>query len=134
MIPKLNRYLDRIYTTVHSRTDIEVESFEFIDRSDYPEQTSKLFIKLRFLDGSLLIVEEALKAVRKSAFVKIRYRYHYQRADGTLVFRYDNAPHHPGLPNFPHHKHIGERVEPAQPPDLSEVLKEIDVLLYRKGE
>ena len=133
MIPKLSRYLDRIYAIVHSRADIEVERFEFIDRSDAPAQTSRLFMRLRFYDGSLLIVEEALKVVGGSAFAKTRYRYHYQRDDGTLVFRYDNAPHHPGLRNFPHHKHVGERVEPTQPPDLNDVLREIETLIYGKS-
>ncbi len=51
-----------------------------------------------------------------------QYVYHYQRADGRQVFRYDNAPHYPDLPGFPEHKHEGERVSSAPVPDLSEVL------------
>jgi len=54
----------------------------------------------------------------------------HQRADGTLVFRYDNVPHHPEIVTFPHHKHVGETITAARPPDLSEVLREIDGLLY----
>lgn len=30
----------------------------------------------------------------------------------------------------PHHKHAGNKVLPAEPPDLSEVLREIDKMLY----
>ncbi|MFC2023574.1 DUF6516 family protein [Chloroflexota bacterium] len=33
--------------------------------------------------------------------VKVRYLYHYQRADGTHAFRYDNAPHYPNLAASP---------------------------------
>ncbi len=60
----------------------------------------------------------------------MRYAYHYQRADDELVFRYDNVPHYPDIRTFPHHKHIGDTVVPAQPPDLSEVLREIDGVMY----
>jgi len=62
--------------------------------------------------------------------VKTRYNYHYQRADGTLVFRYDNATHYPDLPGFPEHKHSGAQVLPAPAPDLSQVLVETDKYLY----
>ncbi|MFQ5612729.1 MAG: hypothetical protein ACE5H9_11415 [Anaerolineae bacterium] len=35
------------------------------------------------------------------------------------------------MPTYPHHKHISSNVEPAEPPDLGEVLREIDRLLYK---
>ena len=92
-------------------------------------RTSEIFLRLRFWDGSLLQVEEALVA-RSFAIVKVRYTYHYQHADGTHILRYDNAPHYPDLPGFPEHKHKGDRVLPAPAPDLGQVLKEIDGLLY----
>jgi hypothetical protein len=133
MIPRLSHYLDRLYTTIHSRREIEVEEFCIVDRSDVFDRTSELFARLRFWDGSLLQVEEALIA-KRFTIIKVRYSYHYQRADGTLVVRYDNAPHHPELPGFPNHKHTPTEVEPAEPPDLSEVLKEIDTYLYPESK
>ncbi|HXH08554.1 MAG TPA: DUF6516 family protein [Alphaproteobacteria bacterium] len=59
------------------------------------------------------------------------YAYHYQRRDGTFVFRYDNTPHFPTLPTFPHHKHEcnESNVVSASPPDLQAVLTEIQGLL-----
>lgn len=59
------------------------------------------------------------------------YVYHYQRADGALVFRCDNAAHHLHLDNAPHHKHDGDEanVLSAQAPDLASVLKEIEAHL-----
>ncbi|MGH2522739.1 MAG: toxin-antitoxin system TumE family protein [Anaerolineales bacterium] len=62
---------------------------------------------------------------------RIAYVYHYQRADGALVFRYDNSTHYPSLPNAPHHKHDGDEntVVPANAPDLAAVLKEIEAHL-----
>jgi hypothetical protein len=54
----------------------------------------------------------------------------YVSRDETLIFRYDDAPHHSHLLFFPHHKHIGGSVIDAEPPDLADVLREIDVLIY----
>ncbi len=125
MIPNLSRYLDRLYATIHSRHEVMVEEFELFDNSAVAGRTSELFIRLRFWDGSLLQVEEALVA-RAFAIVKVRYNYHYQRADSTQVFRYDNAPHYPDLPGFPQHKHEGDQMLSVPAPDLSQVLREID--------
>ncbi len=59
------------------------------------------------------------------------YVYHYQRADHSLVFRYDNSNHFPDLANFPHHKHVNDEsnVVSATTPDLATVLDEIESLL-----
>ena len=59
--------------------------------------------------------------------VWIIYRIHVQRSDGTLLFRYDNARHHPELDTFPHHKHVGadERVVPAEQPSIHRVANEL---------
>ena len=129
MIPNLSRYLDRLYATIHSRHEIVVEEFELFDQSAVAGRTSELFMRLRFWDGSLLQVDEAL-VVQAFTIIKIRYNYHYQRADGSLVFRYDNAPHYPDLPGFPEHRHEGDQVLSASAPDLSQVLKETDRYLY----
>ena len=42
------------------------------------------------------------------------YSLHWQHRDGALVQRWDTAPHHPEIANFPSHTHraTGE-VEPA---------------------
>ncbi|TDA70435.1 MAG: hypothetical protein D9V47_01440 [Clostridia bacterium] len=39
----------------------------------------------------------------------LNYSFHLQAADGTLIKRWDNAPHYPWLKNFPHHLHDGMR-------------------------
>jgi hypothetical protein len=128
MKSKLERYLARLQDTILSRRSLEVEELEITDRSDQPERTSEFHARLRFWDNSLLEVEEALTTERH-LIIKVYYSYHYQRADGSLILRYDNVPHHPELPTHPHHKHIGERVVAAQAPDLSEVLREIEQII-----
>ena len=36
---------------------------------------------------------------------------------------WDNAPHHKGVKTFPHHKHIGDRVEDSEERDMRNVLE-----------
>jgi hypothetical protein len=77
------------------------------------------------LDGSLLHVREFM-AVQQT-IDRYMYVYHYQDANGMLLFRYDNTPHFPDIPTFPHHKHAGSEssVIAANAPDLPAVLLEI---------
>lgn len=125
----LHRYLTRLHDTILSRREIEIEEIEIIDRSDKIGQTSEFYARLHFPDQSQLQVVETL-LVQRFAILKSRYTYHYQNANSGLIFRYDNVPHHPEIQTHPHHKHIGDVIVAAQPPDLSEVLHEIDGLLY----
>jgi hypothetical protein len=122
----LKSYLQRLYDTIISRGDIVVEYLAFDDQA---QRQGFIEGKLRFFDESLLDFDEAI-IVRGREIVKFRYAYHYQNATGQLIFRYDNAPHYPDLPTHPHHKHVGDKVEAANIPDLSAILREIDQLIY----
>jgi len=59
---------------------------------------------------------------------RFTYVYHYQAADGSLIFRYDNTPHFPTLSSYPHHKHLsdGSSVVACAAPTLAKVLTEIE--------
>jgi len=60
----------------------------------------------------------------------VSYTYQYMRADGTTIFRYDDADHFPNLTTAPHHKHVGETdVVAANGPSLESVLKEIEGMI-----
>lgn len=121
----LHNYLARIEAIIYSRQDITVRDLhiELVSAiAAYIED------RLIFYDGSFLEIEEVL-CLSDRRIEKVRYSYHCQKGD-RLIFRYDNAPHHPELPTFPHHKHIGDHVEPCQEPDLYDVLREIDARLY----
>lgn len=131
MSSRLYRYLSRLEDTIRSRREIEIEDLEIYDRSQIPGRISFFRARLRFLNGSLLQIREALvpKGWRVS---KVRYAYQYQDASGQLIFRYDNAAHHPEVATHPDHKHTPAGVEPANAPDLADVLREIDERLYGK--
>jgi hypothetical protein len=85
-----------------------------------------LRIRLRFENGALLEISEAI-IVESGALKTLGYRYHLQRADNELVFRYDNTPHFPDLTSFPHHKHLRDAVIAANKPGLMDVLQEAKV-------
>jgi hypothetical protein len=82
--------------------------------------------ELVFTDGSALFFRELIEA--QTGLLRHMYSYHHQKADGTLIFRYDDTPHFPGLPGFPHHKHTGHEASatPAPPTNLAAVLREIE--------
>jgi hypothetical protein len=122
----LERYLNRLYDTIATRGYIEVEQLVVTNRLS---KRGTIMGQLRFLNGSQLDFGEVL-VVQDRRIVKTRYRYHYQNASGELVFRYDNAPHYPQIETHPHHKHIGTEVLPAQAPDLNDVLREIEQLIF----
>ncbi len=122
----LTRYLHRLYDTVVSRGYIEIEYLNF---DELPNRQGIIEGRLKFYDGSLLDFDEVV-LWRNNQLEKLRYAYHYQNASGKVIFRYDNVPHYPDIATFPHHKHTDSTVEPAQAPDLSEVLREIETLLF----
>jgi hypothetical protein len=64
---------------------------------------------------------------------RFTYVYHYQAADGSMVFRYDNTPHFPALSSFPHHEHLSDetRMMACPAPTLVQVLAEIETLIPR---
>jgi len=83
---------------------------------------------VNFIDGSSLHFRELF--IGRGRKHKKTYTYHYQGADGRLVFRYDNSPHFPNLANAPHHKHQADgNVVSFNPPELEIILREIESLI-----
>jgi len=130
---QLQHYLTRLYAIIDSRHEIEVKRL-YIDET-LPGREGIIEGRLRFWDGSQLEFVEVL-VMSGLILTKTDYVYHYQDGDAQLIFRYDNAPHHPDVGTHPHHKHIFnpqtgvEIIEPAKPPHLNDVLREIDQRLY----
>jgi hypothetical protein len=81
--------------------------------------------EIYFLDASCLHLREYVNTERGAE--RYVYAYHYQRPDGSLIFRYDNTRHYRALPTFPHHKHLADDMDvvPAPAPDLPAVVDEI---------
>lgn len=125
---RLRRHLAQIADLLVAREEITVEAF--IAEETVPNSKGSLQGRLRFWDGSLLVFSEVL-VTQGVILQKAEYSYHYQADDGTLIFRYDNVPHHRQVATFPHHKHTPEGIVDSKPPHLVDVLREIDAILYQ---
>jgi len=55
-----------------------------------------------------------------------KYRYHLMNSRNQLVFRYDNAPHHPQIATFPDHKHTPNGLLESAAPDFADVFEEVE--------
>ena len=64
-------------------------------------------MRVILLDGSLLQCVERVLQLSDGLFTE-KYSFHWQRPDGSLIRRWDNAPHHPEIASFPHHVHEGD--------------------------
>ena len=121
----IERYLQTLLDAVAASPIVRSSSVLFDKRTS---DAGLIRCELTFADGSCLYFRE-LVAIQ-ARVIRIMYSYHYQREDGSLIFRYDDTPHFPTLPQFPHHKHIGSQADaiPSQPPDLIAVLREIEAM------
>ncbi len=85
--------------------------------------------RIFFWDGSHLTIDKVVDT--QAGYPEIlRYSYTYIR-NNEHIFRYDNAPHHLNLKNFPHHKHTGpkEIPETSDQPSLKHIFREIEQIL-----
>lgn len=115
------QYFERIQSLIMGLSSVEVERYE---EQVLSKDRGNLRIRLRFFDNSLLEISEAFHIVQ-GTFKWLSYRYHYQRPDGSVIFRYDNTPHYPEVNTYPEHKHFGESVVSAHRPDIEKILSEV---------
>lgn len=58
----------------------------------------------------------------------LKYSYFWFTANDTLILGWDNAPHHPKVNSFPHHKHTKEEVESSDERNLPDVIEYIGTI------
>ena len=58
-------------------------------------------------DGSWLELSEYVRVVGNGKVEVVTYSYHWGKANGELIRRWDNTPHFRNLLNFPDHVHMG---------------------------
>lgn len=99
--------------------ELWIESYEVIE---FREMTSAFYWKINviFKDNSLLFAKEYVSNSTR------KYAFHWQKGDGTLINRWDNAPHHPNIATSPHHQHIGNENNVKESYDISFE----DILIY----
>jgi Family of unknown function (DUF6516) len=83
--------------------------------------------EIKFIDHSVLSIREFVSV--ETAIERDMYAYQYMDEQNTLIFRYDNTPHHKklNLPTYPHHKHESSEINVivSSAPMLVEVLQEV---------
>lgn len=117
--PEYTRSLEDALHTVVATGEAVLTSLQMDQRS-----AVRGFIagSLQFHDGSLLSFREFVDV--SQAEPKLMYAYHYQAADGSFIFRYDNAAHRPALPQ-PAHRHTPSGIEVSPVPTLPGILDHI---------
>lgn len=94
-------YFDRLESLFISSDAIR--SFRII-RRQVSTIDGKFRVRIILIDGSEVeLFEYVTESGGKIGLRK--YSFHWQTNSGALIRRWDNAPHHPGLPGEPHHVH-----------------------------
>ena len=121
-------YLDTIKERL--TTDPVVSGFSVI-RERVTLVDGHLRARLTVSDGSLIEFSEYVQRSPDNQIDVVTYSYHWASADGDLILRWDNTPHFPDLPGFPHHIHDGRKgsVVPGEPVSIFGVLDEIARIL-----
>ena len=87
---------------------------------------------LGMIDGSTLQFMELVN-IKRDKMIRLKYRFHLTNVTDEMVFRYDNAPHHPEIATYPHHKPVKGGMVPRRSEEvgLKDVLLEIEEMISR---
>jgi hypothetical protein len=92
------------------------------------EETVYLKGRITIIDSSTL--EIAIFVIESRGNLAVdKYRLHYMNGAGQMLFRYDNAPHHPEIASHPHHKHTPDRISSSNMPSIKDILNEISAII-----
>ncbi len=87
-----------------------------------------VILEIGILEIGILDILEVVKVI-DNQFFKKKYKYNFRKKNNSLIFRYDNAPHHPSIENFPHHKHLLDKIIACNEPNLLQVFSEIKEII-----
>jgi hypothetical protein len=132
-MPNETSVRNRIYREyMHLLEHPVVESTDLI-RLDVDDDHGYLRVRASLINGDFL--EVTMYVSQQQDIQKIEdYRYQWMNGNRTqLRRRWDNAPHFPRLPDFPHHCHVGseDNVEPSNVFTVAELLDRIESELHR---
>ena len=102
-----------------------VSSFRVL-RKEVTEDDGYIRIKCDLSNSDILEFAEYI-IIHKNKVAIETYGYHWQKADGSLIKRWDNVPHYKEVDTFPHHLHLAEdKVVSSTKVTLKKVLDEIE--------
>jgi len=102
------------------------KAYEII-RKDILYSEAKIRLKIKLANDDWVEIFEYLYEL-SGKLIPSKYSYHWQDGEGNLKKRWDNAPHHKGLENFPHHIHFDDSSVDSnvQIPNILNILDEIE--------
>ena len=113
----IEKYKFRIEKKIESFNWLYIEhQFQIDNISDEMTILKGRFI---FLDYSILEFNELISNNENN------YRFHYMGPTGTLIKRWDTAPHHPNISTHPYHIHESNKVIASEIMNLEKILDEI---------
>jgi len=106
--------------------DSRIERFSVM-RERVSVADAHLRARVVFADRSQLEFSEYVQRTPNGQLEVVTYSFHWTSQEGHLIRRWDNTPHFPGLPGFPHHIHDGadNSVSPGGALNILDVLSEI---------
>ena len=120
----IRRYFDelKLYLVINPIVEsVEVISEEIGGKEGY------LRVIIRLPDDSVI---HCFEYVLFDELIGIsKYSFHWQDVAGNLICRWDNAPHHPELDNFPYHVHTKDKVSASSEMNLRTILSEAKAVL-----
>ncbi len=125
------KYFDGIETALIS--NIIIENYDII-RKNISDFDGKIRIRALLKNKDLLDLFEYIVGNSNELITK-KYHFHWQNKNAELIMRWDNAPHHKGLKNFPHHIHYNDRIEAFYNEEILNILniiKEIEKIYYHR--
>ena len=96
-------------------------------RKDILYSEAKIRLKINLVNEDTIELFEYLLE-NAGELISIKYSYHWQDSKGRLIKRWDNAPHHKELENYPHHIHYNDfRIKPNTfIPNIFKILDEVE--------
>jgi hypothetical protein len=125
----IKRYLENIDEAIASSSSVLSSNTQKHFSPD--GKTVYLKGRLVFVDSSILEIGMFITESHQALAIE-KYRLHYMDTNGRMLFRYDNAPHHPEMSSHPNHKHIFDKAIESTIPLLKEVLNEISAIIIGK--
>lgn len=125
----IDEYFKKIQNMISNAKIVASTNIEYIkvlENEGYMRGT------LTLIDGSELRLLQYTK-ISNGQPVTLRYRFQWQ-TEGKFITRWNNAPHHPKVETFPHHKHVKDedKPKPSRVANLISVLKDIEAEIVSK--
>jgi len=126
-------------------TELSFTQENMPEPEEFQQMLSEAMAETSPVDSLLELVIELSKYERQYGMTSAEFIQRYQRgelgddpdmidwAGAYRLFQRLKRRVEVAFSTHPHHKHIPTGVEPAEPPDLSDVLREIDQYLYNTG-